>query len=274
MKSLFFLVCLYLMVVGFVYLAQRHIQYYPSTSSPQAPASYGLPEMQALRLQTADGLNNLAWFAPPKEFQTKVIVYFHGNAGDISDRALKIRPYLDQGYGVMQVEYRGFGGNEGSISEAGFYQDARAAIDWLLNKYPVENLIIYGESIGTGTAVQMATEYKASELILEAPFSSASELGQILYPWLPVKYLIKDRFESIKKIQSINMPLLIVHGTHDEVIPVALAEKLFAAASEPKLMHKIAWAQHNDLYEFDAAQLIMAFISQKDGRHLHSEKVN
>ena len=176
-------------------------------------------------------------------------------------RASKVQPYLDAGYGVFLVGYRGYGANPGKVTEKGLYDDAVAALSYLKSKGITQgNIILYGESLGTGIAVHLAEERTPAALVLEAPFSSIADVAQARMPLLPVKYLLLDRFESTSKIVSVTAPTLIVHGAHDGTIPLRFGQKLFAVAREPKTMHVYAEAGHNDLYEHGMATLVIDFL--------------
>ncbi len=260
-RILFILALSYLGLVVAIYFGQRYMQYFPNRDYPGKPADHDLASAKELRVTTEDGLELLAWFSPPKEKNGKIIVFYHGNAGHIGHRAFKIRAFIDAGYGVYLCEYRGYGGNRGSPSEAGLYADARAALKWLeANDYTPSQWIIYGESIGSGPAVQMAWEFQPKTLILESAFSSAADVARGSYFWLPVDALLKDRFDNFDKIKSIRASLLMVHGDEDEVVSHALAQKLYAAANHPKQFVTIEGGHHNDLYEHHAAHIILEWL--------------
>src|SRR6185312_2979229 len=154
-----------------------------------------LKELQPLEVKTEDGLTLTSWYTPARKIDKFTIVFFQGNAGHLGYRNYKVRPWIDAGYGVLMVGYRGFG-NPGSPSEEGLYNDARAAIDAVRAKgVPDKALVLYGESMGTGVAVQMATEYDASALILESPYTSIPAVGADRYPLVPARLLIRDKFD-------------------------------------------------------------------------------
>lgn len=254
----------YLAIVGFVYLFQRHLQYHPDQASPGVPAKSAAPSMKEVQIKTNDGLMLKAWFVPPKDKNGLLIVYYHGNAGHIGNRATKVHYYLEKGYGFFLVEWRGYGGNPGSPTEAGLYDDARSAVHWLEKEgYAPGQMAIYGESLGSGPAVQMALEFQPKILILEAPFNNAYDIGQMKYPWLPVRWLIKDRYDSDHKIGSIKSNLLIIHGDEDQVVPIELSHKLFERANHPKQYVTINGAGHSDLYEHHAGHIITEWLSKQ-----------
>lgn len=248
---------IYGLVVLLMYAGQRQLEYFPDTRPPGAPRDSGVPEMREVTVKTDDGLSLVAWFAPPKKKDGRIVVMFHGNGGNIAERAGKARNFLGRGYGVYMAEYRGYGGNAGSPTEEGLYRDARAGLKWLEGQgFSPAQFVIYGESIGTGVAVQMASEIKPNILILEAPFSSAAAVGQANYFWLPVAFLMKDKFDSIAKIGAISPALLIVHGDRDNIVPIRFSRDLFAAANDPKKFVTIGGGGHGDLYSRGAGPLI------------------
>ena len=215
----------YALMTGVMFLAQRRMMYYPKSSAPVLDMA-GVPEMSAVTLETADGLELLAWHRAPSREGLPTLIYLHGNAGHIGQRGGKVRPYLDAGYGVLLVSWRGYGGNPGSPTEEGLYHDARAALDFLdARGVAPGRMVVYGESIGSGPAVQVATERKVGALVLEAP-------------------------------------LFIVHGERDRVVPVDMGRSLLAAANEPKDARFFAEAGHNNLYEFGAAAAVIDFLKR------------
>lgn len=258
------LIACYLLLVVFVYFYQRNLQYFPDRANPGPPKDAGVPEMSVVYYETADRLKLHAWFAPPRKKDGRIVVMFHGNAGNIAGRGVKARYFLDRGYGVLLAEYRGFGGNRGRPSEQGFYADARAALKWLeAQGYGAGSFVIYGESIGTGVAVQIALEVQPRYLILECPFSSAIEIAKQRYPILPVDAMLHDRYDSIGKIARVHSSLLIVHGDEDPVIPIESGKKLFDAANHPKEFCSIAGGGHSDLYDHHAGHIIADWLDKQ-----------
>ncbi len=252
-----FILGVYVLFTAYMYAFQRNYIYFPSaeTFTFSAPAT-------KINVKTADGLNIKGTYIPPLE-QMPVILFFHGNKGTLSSRTHKSDIYKQQGYGVLMAEYRGYGGNAGKPTEEGLYSDARAYIDWLVNQRGVslERIVLYGESLGTGVVVQMATEYEIKAIILEAAYSSALDVASKTYFLLPLKLMMKDQYQSIRKINKINAPLFMVHGKKDQVTPISLAEKLYAQASEPKELKKILQAGHNNLYDYGAGLYISNFLN-------------
>ena len=239
--------------------------YFPDGAVPDAELA-GVPEMSPVRLTTDDGLTLLAWYRPATAEDLPTLVYFHGNAGHIGHRGAKVRPYLAAGFGVLLVSWRGYGGNPGSPSEAGLYHDGRAALDFLARAgVPPSRIALYGESLGAGVAVQMASERPerpVGAVLLESAYTSMAAVAAHHYWYLPARYLVRDRFDSLAKIGRIGAPLFIVHGERDRIIPVAMARALFAAAAEPKEARFFPAAGHNDLYDHGAAEAVIDFLGR------------
>lgn len=263
-RLIFQLFIVYAVVVLLVYLNQRNMQYFPARIHPGSPKENNVPEMKEVFLETEDGLKLLAWFAPPKHKNGKIVVYYHGNAGHIGYRAGKARYFIENGYGILLVEYRGFAKNPGKPSEKGFYKDGLAALKWLeAQDYTPAQFVFYGESIGSGVAVQMARDVQPRYLILEAPFTSAADVAKGTYFFLPVDLLMKDRYDNIDKIPEITSSLLIVHGDEDEVISQKLGKKLYDKANHPKEFISINGGHHADLYEHHAGHVIIDWLNKQ-----------
>lgn len=265
MRLLFLLLCAYVLATALAYAFQRALQYAPNRKRPGSPDKVGLHGMQALTIETPDRLELLAWFMPPAQHAGKIIFFTHGNAGNIADRAVKVRYFIERGYGFYLCEYRGYGGNAGRPSEQGLYTDARSGLEWLRQQgYSAEQIILYGESIGTGVAVQMGLEIQPPAIILETPFASARDVARARYPWLPVDWLMKDRFDSIDKISKIRTHLLIIHGDEDMTVSIDQGKLLFEAARHPKEMITINGGGHSDLYDHHAGHIIVDWLRKNN----------
>ena len=192
------------------------------------------------------------------------IIRFHGNASNVLWNMEAMEPYIAQGYGALSAEYRGYSGNPGKPTENGLYKDAHAYMQFLQGKgILTNNIIVYGESVGTGPAVQTAVDYPGIHtLILQSPFTSLMDAAGKHYPFLPVKWLLLDRYDSLFKIKNIKAPLVIVHGTDDGVVPYKLGKKLFEAANEPKSLITIEGGRHNDLEDFKISEKILSALSE------------
>lgn len=219
--------------------------------------------MRPVTLQTEDGLALLAWWAPPRAPDRPVIVFFHGNAGHIGYRGPKLRIFLDRGYGVLIPAWRGYSGNPGKPHEAGLYADGRAALRFLdEQEIPDAQRVFYGESLGAAVAVELAAGGAGGAMVLEAPFTALPEVAAAHYPIFPARRLVKDRFDSAAKIGRVRIPMLVVHGERDAVVPVRFGRALLAAANEPKEGAFIANAGHNDLYRFGVSGRVIGFIDR------------
>jgi fermentation-respiration switch protein FrsA (DUF1100 family) len=234
----------YIGLMTLLYVMQRHLQYHPN-SRVYEPAELGLPHVDKLSIATPDGESLLAWYRKA-EYGKPTILYLHGNGGGLSNRAKKIGYYSDQGFGVLALSYRGYEGSTGSISEAGLVTDAAAAYDWLLaNGLTKDTIVVVGESLGSGVAIQLAASRPVRALALEAPFANAVDLGAKAYWFFPVGLLMKDQYRSTQFIRSIAAPLLVQHGGNDEVVPLAQGQYLFDLANEPKQFVAIDNAGHD-----------------------------
>lgn len=250
----------YLLATAAGYLFQRELVFHPS-STRIPPQAVGLSDVKEFELTTADGERLVAWYAPAEEGQP-TLFYLHGNAGGLAHRAGRIRLFRAVGYGAFLMAYRGFSGSTGSPSESRIVADAMMAYDLLKARGIAEDaIVIYGESLGTAVAVQVAANRRPGGLVLESPFSSAVDIGSYRYPYLPVYWLLKDRFDSLKHIGKVKAPLLVLHGERDRVVPVRFGRKLFAAAPAPKMAFFSGEATHYTLYEHGAFARIRSFLS-------------
>jgi hypothetical protein len=261
----------YLAITGVLYASQRSLLYMPDRSLP-SPTVSRVPEMIEVTLEPEDRLALRAWYAPARAGQP-TIIYFHGNGGHVGYRGSRVRPYLDRGMGVLLVGYRGYGGNPGRPTEAGLYQDARAALAFVSRSgIAPEWTILYGESLGSAVAVRIAGEQAktgqpVAAVVLEAPLSSVTDVAAHHYPWAPVRWLLKDRFEAVMVIGGIMAPVLMVHGDADTVVPIRFAQALYAAAKEPKEAVWVPGGGHEDLDGFGLAQTVLQFIDEHVGAH-------
>lgn len=259
-------VALYLALLVILYVYQRDIQYHPHAVVPD-PAGSIVPEMVALRIETADGLRPLAWWAPPPDRTRPVVVYFHGNGGTLASRATQARSLLDAGYGVLLAGYRYNAGAGGEPSEEGLIADGRAAVEFVRSLgYPPERIALYGESLGTGVAVAIAADREVGAVILAMPFTSMTDVAQDHYWFFPVRWLVRDNFDSLSRIARVRAPLLVLHGEDDRLIPVKFARELFAAAPGPKEGHFIPGGRHGGLYDLGAGKLVLDFLDRRFAR--------
>ena len=252
----------YAVLVGGLYIFQRQLLYFPDRTRP-ALGSLTALGVQEVKLQTADGLFLLSWYLPPRDGRP-VIAYFHGNGGHIGYRTERLRGFAQYGYGVLMVEYRGYGGNPDAPSETGFRADAAAAMDFLTGCGITPNrLVLYGESLGSGVAVALAAQNEVGALILEAPFTSVAEVAQYHYPFVPAAALVRDRFDSLSRIGEVSAPILVLHGGRDRVVPIRFGRALFAAAPEPKEFWAAENAGHENLAQFGALAAVRGFLDRR-----------
>lgn len=253
---------LYLAAALFMYASQRSYQYFPSRQG-QSAATLGLKGVSDLKLVTEDGETLQVWYAASRP-ERPVILYLHGNGGEISGRSERFAAYQAGDFGVLFVSYRGYGASTGKPSEQGLVKDARAAYDWLIAQgVNSAAIMLVGESLGSGVAVQLAAERRVGAVALEAPYYSAADIAASAYWWLPVHWLMKDRFDSFAYIGKVHAPLLVIHGDEDHVIPIAEGRKLFAKANEPKQMVVVPGGTHGTIFSPDTWALEMRFFDQR-----------
>ncbi len=237
----------YLIITAAAFIFQRRLMYHPVKSIAE-PAIYGLTTVDEVFLASSDGTKLQTWtHAPRAGFPT--ILYFHGNAFHLADRAVKFSGFVDAGFGLVAVSYRGFGKSEGRPSEYGIYNDARAAIAYAIDKMNIapDKLIYFGESLGTGVAIQMACDLPPALLVLEAAYTSVETRSAELYPYLLfARKMVRDKYYSLAKISHIKSPLLMFHGEKDAIIPIRHGRELFAAANEPKTFVVYPDVHHTD----------------------------
>jgi uncharacterized protein len=245
-KLMLVLLTIYLTLVGFLFIFQRKLQYIPMGKLGNI-SEYNLDQFEEKILTTSDNTKILAWYKKP-ELGQKIIVHFHGNAGNLGDRSHKFDAFAKSGFGVLAITYRGYPGSTGKPSEKGFIEDGIAALHFLCeeNGFEPKDLILFGESIGSGVATQLAANANFAAVILEAPFSSAASVAQKIYWFVPVKWMLKDKFESIKSAPQIISPTLIFHKTKDHVVPYSEGKKLFEAIQSPKKFVTVEGFGHVD----------------------------
>jgi fermentation-respiration switch protein FrsA (DUF1100 family) len=254
----------YAVLVGGLYLFQRQLLYHPDRTRPELLGLEQLGVREAM-LETEDGLSLLSWYLPPRPGRP-VIAYFHGNGGHIGYRAERLLRFARKGYGVLLAEYRGYGGNPGTPSEAGFYIDGRAALVFLDREGVSANrLVLYGESLGSGVAVALAAEHQIAAVILEAPPTSVAEVAQGHFPYVPASRMVIDRFDSLSRIGRVRAPILILHGERDRVVPIRFGRALFDAAPEPKEGWFAPEAGHENLARYGSLDAVVSFIDRRFG---------
>jgi fermentation-respiration switch protein FrsA (DUF1100 family) len=260
LKWLIAAVGLYGGFVALLYVAQRSLQYFPERRRT-APSVVGLPEAEEAVLDTADGERVIVWHVPPREGQP-IFLYFHGNGGSLRWRVERFRALIADGSGLIALSYRGYGGSSGRPTETGLVKDAAAAYAFAVARYPAERIILWGESLGSALALALAAEKPVGGLVLEAPFTSAADVGAHHFWFVPVRLFLRDQFRSDLCAGKVTAPVLVVHGDDDTIVPVTLAERLYGLIWAPKRFVRIAGAGHNDL----GAQAVVAakqFVAEK-----------
>jgi uncharacterized protein len=254
------LLCLYVGLAAILYFAQRSMMYFPETIRT-TPTQAGLPEAEEVTLTASDGVNSLAWHVAPRDGKP-VILYFHGNGGALRYRVERFHKLTGDGGGLVALEYRGFGGLSGSPTEAGLIADAEAAYAFAAARYPAQQLALWGESLGGGVAVALAAEKPVGRVILEAPFTSAAAVGAARYWYLPVRLLLKDQFRSDERIAKVTVPVLILHGVKDRIVPFSMGEQMFDLIRTPnKHIVRFLDGGHEDLDANGALHAVARFLS-------------
>ena len=254
--SLLTLILFYILLVVIVFFFQRNLLYHPSVDNYLKNDLVTEPtEIEKVKITTADKLNLIGWFYNKDKDKFKTIVFFHGNAGSLKNRTYKLNHFKDLDVNFLIIAWRGFSGNSGKPNEMGLYEDARSAIAWLNTKgIQDKNIILYGESLGTAIAVEIAQNKKYAGVILESPFTSMINMGKKYYPFFPVSFLLKDKFESYKKINKISVPILVIHGKVDKIVPYVMGKKMYELANQPKFFYSQEYGDH--MVEYDEKLLL------------------
>jgi hypothetical protein len=261
-----------LLAVVLLWTQQRRLIYFPMGAVPPA-AEVGLADAQEVGFETSDGLELHGWFvsaaggSAPSRSAPAVLV-FNGNAGNRAYRAPLAAALRRHGFHVLLADYRGYGGNPGRPSQTGLSADSRAARAFLLTRSDVDptRLIYFGESLGAAVALELASLHPPAALILRSPFTSMVEVGQHHYPFLPVRLLLRDSFDSLRLIGELRAPLLVIAGDRDAIVPFDQSRRLYNAAGEPKEFIVIRGADHNDAELLMGDEMIGAIVAFVD-RH-------
>lgn len=246
-------------LLALMYVFQRSLLYFPDTVRT-LPAQAGLLRATEVMFQSEDGEKLIAWYVPAQAGK-KLVIYFQGNAGGLDLRADRFKWLIADGTGLLALRYRGYGGSTGSPSEDGLIRDARAAYAFASAQVPANRIVVFGESLGTAVAVALAAERPSAGVILDAPFTSAADVGAAAYRFAPVRWLMKDSWHSDERIGRITAPLLVLHGEQDQIVPIRFSEKLFALANEPKRMVRFPQGGHVNLDGFGAPKAIKEFLT-------------
>jgi hypothetical protein len=256
---LLFIVLIYFFIVILTYIFQRDLLYHPTENN------YFNDKLQVsvekVKIVTEDKIELISWYHEKDIKNYKTILFLHGNAGSLENRIHKINHFKDMNVNFLIIAWRGFSENKGKPNESGLYEDARSAIRWLNSKGIKEkNIIIYGESLGTGIAVEIAQNKSFAGIILESPFTSMIDVGKDKYPFLPVKLMLKDKYESDKKIINIKIPIMVMHGKLDNIVPFFMGKKIYQLAREPKYSYFTDYDDHMMEYNEKLLEALKTFI--------------
>jgi fermentation-respiration switch protein FrsA (DUF1100 family) len=241
---------------------QRRLIYLPS-SAKVPPVATVLHSARDVQLRTSDGLELGAWYLPaPDPYRTFTVLVANGNAGDRSLRAPLAEALASRGFGVLLFDYRGYGGNPGSPTEDGLARDVRAAREYLVTQagVPTDRLLYFGESLGAAVVAELAVEHPPAGLILRSPFTDLASVGRVHYPFLPVRTLLKDRFPVAEYVSQLSVPITVVYGTEDSIVPPEHSRQSVASARGPTRIVPIEGANHNDLALLSGDTLILAVV--------------
>jgi fermentation-respiration switch protein FrsA (DUF1100 family) len=239
---------LYGAICAYVYFMQARLIYYPNMPSRELsanPRDIGL-NYESVTITTSDHVNLHGWFVPAEK-ERGVVLFFHGNAGNISHRLESLEMFYKLGLSSLIIDYRGYGQSQGKISEEGTYLDAEGAWQYLVSErnIPDEKIVVLGRSLGGSIAAHLAARHEPGALVIESTFTSAPDMGAHLYPILPVRLLSRFRYNTKEALQSVNCPVMVVHSPDDEIIPFVNGTILFEAAKEPKSFLEIR-GNHNE----------------------------
>ena len=267
-KLLLIGVGLYAVISIYIYYMQSNLIYYPNMPGRDlaaSPEDIGLA-YEDVEFTSEDGVRLHGWFIPSRDTEA-TLLFFHGNAGNISHRLDSISLFNQLGLNVFIIDYRGYGRSEGKITERGSYRDAEAAWNYLVDDRGIddERIIVFGRSLGASIAAWLASKHTPSALIIESGFSSVASMGHRIYPFLPIRLLTRFRYDTKQYVKSINCPVLIVHSKDDDIIPYEEGLEIFDAAPEPKQLLKIHGG-HNDGFMVSGSRYLDGlrdFIGQK-----------
>jgi len=240
-------------VVGLFALFEPHLIYRP-VRHPRGNWSPSGLNVEDCFFQTDDGLMLHGWWAPAANSipaaRRPVILWCHGNAGNVTHRAENMRLLVERGLDVFIMDYRGFGRSQGRPSEKGIYRDVDAAYRYLIRErsVPADQMVVFGRSLGAAVALHLALCRPVAGLILESAFESGPAMARVICPWLPLSLAMRSRFDNVSRISELEVPLLMTHGEEDGLVPIRQGRMVFAVAPEPKEFFTIANAGHNDTY--------------------------
>lgn len=251
------------------YFGNRQFMYFPDPARI-APEEAGLDGVEEVEISATDGTMLVAWQASAKEGKP-TILYFHGNGANAANRAPRIAAIGRDGYGVFYLNNRGYGGSGGRPTEENNVADAIAAYDYLVERgISPEQIVVYGESLGSGQAIRLAATRRVAAIVLESPLTSTVEVAQTTYFWLPLRLLITDQYNNERNIRSVTAPVVVLHGEQDRVIPVEMGRRVYQAANEPKKIESFPNGGHVDLFDYGAWEKVRALITSLNPATGHS----
>jgi uncharacterized protein len=254
----------YLVGLVVLFFVQRTFIFPIPQTTRTAPEAAGFPEAEEHILTTADGEKVIVWHVPAKPGHA-VVIYFPGNGDFLAGRVSRLRAITSDGTGLVALSYRGYAGSSGKPSEQGLLQDAAAAYAFTAARYSADRIVVWGFSLGSGVAVALAADRPVGKIILEAPYTSITDIAATVYRIVPVRWLMRDQFRSHERIVRVTAPLLIMHGARDSVIPLGFGERLFALAREPKQFVRFPEGGHDDLDHHGAMETARHFINAARG---------
>jgi len=253
------IIVIYSSLLVILFIFQRNLMYHPQENNYFGDKLE--VKIEKVNITTIDNITLLGWFHKKDLNKFKTIIYFHGNAGTLDNRIHKLNHFKDMDVNFLIIAWRGFSGNQGSPSEKGLYIDGQSAINWALKQGVIEeDIILYGESLGTGIATELAQHKNFAGVILETPFTSMINAAKNFYPYIPVNLLLKDRFENFKKIKNINSPVLIMHGEQDTIVPFTMGKTIYQLANEPKYSYFTKHDDHMMVYDEPMIKTLKNFI--------------
>jgi uncharacterized protein len=259
-RGLAALIALYVGGVALLYAYQRQILF-PASTVRTPPATAGLAKADELILNTDDGERLVAWHVPPREGRP-VVIFFHGNGDTLAGRAGRFRELTEAGLGLLAVAFRGYAGSSGHPSEEGLRRDGAAAYAFAAERYPASHIVLWGYSLGSGIAVGLAAERPVAKLVLEAPYTSVADVAAGMFPFVPVRWLIRDQLRSDERIGAVKAPILILHGARDQAIAIAFGERLYALAPAPKRFVRFPDGRHENLEDHGVVKAVLAFLDE------------
>ncbi|TYP90427.1 alpha/beta hydrolase [Blastococcus xanthinilyticus] len=254
-------VVLLAVLVGLLWTFQRRLIYLPD-DGPVPPAAQAVPGGRDVRLTTGDGLTLGAWYVPGASADAYAVLVANGNGGHRGLRAPLARELSAAGLAVLLFDYRGFGGNEGSPSEEGLALDVRAARSYLVAEagVPGDRLLYFGESLGCAVVTELAIEHPPAGLVLRSPFVDLAAVGSEHYPFLPVRWLLRDRYPVAEQVADVRVPTTVVLGGQDTIVPPAQSRQVAEAAAQLRRLVEVPGADHNDAALLDGEPVVQAVV--------------